>query len=160
MLEGIKVKSSAGLLVYRFEKGEAELFLIHPGGPFWSKKDAGAWSIPKGEVGPDEEPLDAARREFQEETGFVSSGPFVKLQPIKQSNHKTVEAWAAEGNYDPAEMKSNLFTMEWPPKSGRMQEFPEADRAGWFTFAEARKKILIGQLPLLDELEQKLNVKS
>ena len=150
------MKISAGLLVYRVRNGNTEVFLIHPGGPFWDNKDAGAWSIPKGELDDQEEPLQAARREFQEETGFDAPGPFLKLNPVKQSSHKTIEAWAMEGDFDALKLKSNDFEMEWPPKSGRMQSFPEADRAEWFPLNEAREKILKGQLPLLDQLEQLL----
>jgi predicted NUDIX family NTP pyrophosphohydrolase len=150
------MKISAGLLVYRIRDGSLQVFLIHPGGPFWDKKDAGAWSIPKGEVNAEEDPMQAARREFLEETGFEAPGPFVKLGSIKQSSQKTVEAWAMEGDYDPTKLRSNLFEMEWPPKSGRMQSFPEADRAEWFPIHEARERILKGQLPLLDQLEKLL----
>jgi predicted NUDIX family NTP pyrophosphohydrolase len=150
------MKISAGLLIYRIREGIPEVFLIHPGGPFWTNKDLGAWSIPKGEVSENEEPLQAAQREFQEETGFVATAPFTPLTPVKQSSHKTVEAWAAEGNFDADQMSSNTFAMEWPPKSGKIGEFPEADRAAWFSFPEARKRILKGQLPLLNELENLL----
>jgi predicted NUDIX family NTP pyrophosphohydrolase len=150
------MKISAGLLVYRIRDGYLQIFLIHPGGPFWDKKDAASWSIPKGEVDDQEESLNAARREFLEETGFHAPGPFIKLKPVKQSSHKTVEAWAMEGDYDPLKMHSNSFSMEWPPKSGQMQSFPEADRAEWFTITEARQKIFKGQVPLLDQLEELL----
>jgi predicted NUDIX family NTP pyrophosphohydrolase len=150
------MKISAGLLVYRIRDGNLEVFLIHPGGPFWEKKETGAWSIPKGEVDAEEDPLHAAQREFLEETGFEAPGPFLKLKIVKQSAQKTVEAWAMEGDYDPSKLQSNLFEMEWPPKSGRMQSFPEADRADWFSINEARHRILKGQLPLLDQLEQLL----
>ena len=150
------MKISAGLLVYRIRDRNLEVFLIHPGGPFWEKKDTKAWSVPKGEVDPEEDPLQAARREFLEETGFEAPGPFVKLNSVKQSSQKTVEAWAMQGDYDPTKLQSNLFEMEWPPKSGRMQSFPEADRAEWFPINEARKRILAGQLPLLDQLAELL----
>ena len=150
------MKFSAGLLVYRVRNGNLEVFLIHPGGPFWDNKDAGAWSIPKGEPDDEEESLQAARREFLEETGFDAPGPFSKLNPVKQSAQKTVEAWAMEADYDPLKFKSNTFEMEWPPKSGQIQSFPEADKAEWFTIKEAREKILKGQLPLLDQLEELL----
>lgn len=147
------MKISAGLLIYRIQD-RLEVFLIHPGGPFWTNKDDSSWSIPKGEVDENEEPLKAAQREFQEETGFTAQGPFHKLTPIAQSPYKKVQAWAAEGDYDPAEMKSNTFELEWPPKSGRKEHFPEADRAAWFTIPQARKKISRGQIPLLNELEK------
>jgi predicted NUDIX family NTP pyrophosphohydrolase len=150
------MKESAGLLIYHFKNGLLQVFLIHPGGPFYKSKDAGTWSIPKGEVGMGESPLDAATRELKEETGFEAKGPFLELTPVKQSSYKKVHAWAAEGNYDPAELKSNPFSLEWPPGSGQMQNFPEADRAQWFTIPEAKRKILKGQIPLLEELEKVL----
>jgi len=140
-------KSSAGLLLYRHRNGALEVFLVHPGGPFWAKKDAGAWSIPKGEIAPDEEPLAAARRELTEETGCVASGDFYALTPVKQPSGKIVHAWAVEGDFDPAQLKSNVFTWK-----GR--EFPEVDRAAWFAVSEARQKILRGQVGFLEELEQ------
>jgi len=139
--------------VYRRTDDGLEVLLVHPGGPFWQRKDLAAWSIPKGEFAPDENPLEAARREFQEETGFVAPGPFTRLEPVKQPGGKIVVAWAVEGDFDDAAVKSNTFSMEWPRGSGKRQEFPEIDRAGWFPIAEARKKILRGQLPLLDQLE-------
>jgi predicted NUDIX family NTP pyrophosphohydrolase len=144
-------KTSAGLLLYRV-RDQLEVFLVHPGGPFWAKKDAGAWSIPKGEIGEDEDPLQAAVREFTEETGFTVSGPFHPLRPIRQAGGKVVHAWAVEGDCDPAALRSNLFSMMWPPKSSRVQEFPEVDRAAWFNLAEARGRILAGQVGFLDEL--------
>jgi predicted NUDIX family NTP pyrophosphohydrolase len=149
-------KQSAGLLIYRRRGGVPEVFLVHPGGPFWAKKDAGAWSIPKGEFEPGDDPLATAKREFTEETGFTIDGPFTDLAPIKQPGGKTVHAFAVAGDCDPAAIRSNLFTLEWPPRSGRRQEFPEVDRAGWFDLAAAREKILKGQLPLLDQLERLL----
>ena len=130
------------------------MFLAHPGGPFWAKKDAGAWGIPKGEIGEREDPLVAARREFLEETGFPVDGRFIELTPVRQKAGKVVHAWAAEGDCDAGAIRSNLFSMEWPPKSGRMREFPEVDRAAWLGMDEAREKILDGQKPLLDELER------
>jgi predicted NUDIX family NTP pyrophosphohydrolase len=145
-------KHSAGLLLYRRRGGHLEVFLVHPGGPFWSQKDAGAWSIPKGEHGPEEAPLAAARREFAEETGFNASGPFLPLTPIKQKSGKLIQAFAAEGEADPAALTSNTFTLEWPPQSGRRQEFPEVDRGAWFTLAEAQEKIHPGQAGFLEEL--------
>jgi predicted NUDIX family NTP pyrophosphohydrolase len=146
-------KQSAGILMYRLRNAELQVFLVHPGGPFWAKKDAGAWSIPKGEF-ESEDPLEAAKREFQEETGFQPEGVLVPLKPVKQPSGKIVFAWALEGDYDPIRPTSNTFTMEWPPRSGRQKEFPEVDRAEWFSMPAAREKILKGQLPLLDELER------
>jgi predicted NUDIX family NTP pyrophosphohydrolase len=144
-------KITAGLLLFR-RVDELEVFLIHPGGPFWAKKDAGAWSLPKGELAEGEEPLAAAKREFSEETGFPIDGEFLRLEPLKQSGGKVVHAWAVEADCDPAELRSNRFSMEWPPKSGRTQEFPEVDRGGWFNMAEARQKILAKQSGFLDQL--------
>ena len=147
-------KTSAGILLYRRgdRDGGLKVFLVHPGGPFWAKKDLGAWSIPKGELGEGEAPLDTAVREFTEETGFPVAGEFRALQPVRQAGGKTVFAWAVEGDCDPAALRSNLFSMEWPPKSGRRQEFPEVDRAAWFSIEEARRRIVAGQAPLLEEL--------
>ena len=147
-------KISAGLVLYRRRAGGIEIFLVHPGGPFWAKKDAGAWSIPKGEAAPGEDLLARARTEFAEETGFVPAGEFRPLTPIRQAGGKTVHAWAVEGEADPAAIHSNSFTIEWPPRSGQMREFPEVDRAGWFSLAAAREKIIAGQIGLLDELER------
>ena len=144
-------KISAGLLLYR-HRGELEVFLVHPGGPFWTKKDAGAWSIPKGEIGAGEEPLQAAQREFLEETGFPIGGEFRPLELLKQSGGKSVYAWAVEADCDPSELRSNLFSLEWPPKSGQTREFPEVDRAAWFTIPQAREKILKGQIGFIDQL--------
>jgi predicted NUDIX family NTP pyrophosphohydrolase len=148
-------KKSAGLLLFRWNShhSQLEVFLVHPGGPFWRKKDDGAWTIPKGEFDDDEDPLAAARREFQEETGGdAPSGDYLPLKPIKQGSGKIVHAWAIEADFDPAGLKSNTFLSEWPPRSGRMQEFPEVDRADWFTPDTARQKILAGQSPLIDQL--------
>jgi predicted NUDIX family NTP pyrophosphohydrolase len=144
-------KNSAGLMLYR-RRAELEIFLVHPGGPFWSKKDAGAWSMPKGEIAEGEDPLETAKREFTEETGFTIAGDFRRLEPVKQAGGKIVQAWAIESDCDLAQLRSNLFSMEWPPKSGKTQEFPEVDRAGWFRIAEAREKILAGQIGLIDQL--------
>ena len=149
-------KQSAGLLVYRRRNSGVEVLLVHPGGPFWQNTDRGAWSIPKGEFFPHEEPLDVARREFQEETGFTADGKFVAIQPLKQSSGKTVHAWLVEGDFDPAQVRSNTFSIEWPRGSGQVREFPEVDRAGWFTIVEAREKILPGQRAFLDALEAAL----
>jgi predicted NUDIX family NTP pyrophosphohydrolase len=150
-------KKSAGMLVYRMANGILEVFLVHPGGPFWAKKDLGAWSIPKGEYEDGENPLDAAKREVEEETGIKVNGKFEALSPVKQKSGKIVTAWAIEANIDPSTIKSNGFEMEWPPRSGKMKEFPEVDRAAWFTIGEAINKIVEGQIPLLKELESRLN---
>jgi predicted NUDIX family NTP pyrophosphohydrolase len=144
-------KASAGLLLYR-RRGQLEIFLVHPGGPFWAKKDAGAWSLPKGEFMEGEDPLQAAKREFTEETGFSIDGEFHRLEPLKQRGGKIVHAWAIEADCDAAQTRSNLFSLEWPPKSGRMQEFPEIDRAQWFNIPEARKRIIVGQMGFIDQL--------
>ena len=145
-------RKSAGLLVYRTVQGTIEVFLVHPGGPFWANKDDGAWSIPKGEFGEDEDPLGAARREFEEETGLAMDGDFVALEPVRQAGGKWVHAWAVQGDVDAGAVRSNSFSMEWPPRSGRLAEFPEVDRGGWFTIEQARRKLLPGQHPLLDQL--------
>lgn len=145
-------KRSAGLLLYRLTDSGPQVFLVHPGGPFWTKKDDGAWSIPKGEIDEDEEPLTAARREFQEETGLCPTGEAVPLGTFRQPSGKQVTAFAVEGDLDPAAVTSNTFTMQWPPRSGRLREFPEIDRAGWFDPEEAKRKILRGQVPILDAL--------
>ena len=146
-------KTSAGLLMYRRRNGILEVFLVHPGGPFWAKKDMGAWSIPKGEFGPGEEAFAAAKREFEEETGCKPAGRARPLTVVKQPGGKIVHAWIFEGDCDSALVESNTFTMEWPPHSGRQQAFPEVDRAQWFSIAEAKAKISKGQVPLLSELE-------
>jgi predicted NUDIX family NTP pyrophosphohydrolase len=145
-------RTSAGILLYRWREGELEVFLVHPGGPFWARKDAGAWSIPKGEFAPDEDPLAAARREFAEETGLAVDGEFRALRPIRQAGGKVVHAFAIEGEVDPGAIRSNSFTIEWPPRSGRLRAFPEVDRAGWFALPEAQQKILKSQLGLLEQL--------
>ena len=143
-------KTSAGLLLYRHAPDGLQVFLVHPGGPFWAHKDDGVWSIPKGEFGPDEDPLAAAQREFTEETGFTAAGDFVPLTPLKQPSGKVVHAWAVEGDCDPALVRSNTFEFK-----GR--DYPEIDRAAWFGLAEARKKILRGQVGFLDELDAQLH---
>jgi predicted NUDIX family NTP pyrophosphohydrolase len=149
-------KTSAGLLLFRRAPGGIEVFLVHPGGPFWAKKDAGAWSIPKGEYVQGEDPLDAARREFAEETGIVPDGELVELGVVKQAGGKIVTAWAFEGDCDADAVHSNIFAMEWPPRSGRQQEFPEVDRAQWFDLETAEEKILKGQLDFIRRLRETL----
>ena len=148
-------KQSAGILLYRIKSNDLEVFLVHPGGPFWAKKDEGAWSIPKGEFEDEEDPLAAAKREFEEETGLKISGEFIQLDPVKQKSGKMVYAWAVEGDLDPLKIKSNEFEIEWPPKSGKMKSFPEIDKAAWFNLTEAKKKIITGQTGLIKELENK-----
>ena len=149
---------SAGILLYRFRNNLLQVFLVHPGGPFWAKKDLGAWSIPKGEFGSDEDPLNAAKRELEEETGIKVSGEFIELTPVKQKSGKLVYAWALEKDIDPSLIKSNSFEIEWPPKSGIKKSFPEIDKAAWFDKGEAVKKIIEGQVPLIEELERKLQL--
>ena len=142
--------------MYRVRDGQLEFLLAHPGGSFWKNKDAAAWTIPKGEIHPDEEPLIAACREFQEETGFKPNGTFIALTPIKQRSGKIVHAWAFEGDCDASKVRSNTFQMEWPPRSGRIETCPEIDRAAFFKLPEAKMKIMPAQFPLLAELEEKL----
>jgi predicted NUDIX family NTP pyrophosphohydrolase len=141
---------SAGLLMFRRSAGCVEFLLAHPGGPLWQNKDLGSWSIPKGEYSEGEEPLDAARREFEEETGMRPDGEFLPLGELKQPSGKVITAWAVEGDFAPEELRSNLFTMEWPPKSGATREFPEVDRAEWFPLDEARARIIKGQAEFLE----------
>jgi predicted NUDIX family NTP pyrophosphohydrolase len=150
------VERSAGILLYRRRGGHLEVFLVHPGGPFWAKKDDGAWSIPKGMPDAGEDAADAARREFAEETGFAVDGPLMPLGDFPQRSGKIVTAYAAEGDLDPAGLVSNPFEMEWPPRSGRVQSFPEVDRGGWFSPAEAEAKLLPGQRPILAALLARL----
>ncbi len=150
-------KESAGVLLYRLKGGVLEVLLVHPGGPFWAKKDEGAWTIPKGEIEPGEDPRAAAIREFAEETGTTLAGDFRALPPIKQAGGKIVRAWAIAGDLDPATISSNSFEMEWPPRSGRRQSFPEIDRAQWFALDEARARINKGQMVLLDALAASLS---
>ncbi len=145
-------KRSAGLLMYRRRNSTLEVFLVHPGGPFWAKKDLGAWSIPKGEYLDHEDPIAAAQREFTEETGFASGSPFIELGDVKQAGGKIVSVWAFAGNCDPQTLQSNTFTLEWPPHSGRKIEVLEVDRAAWFSIEEARSKLLASQHPFLDRL--------
>jgi predicted NUDIX family NTP pyrophosphohydrolase len=154
-------KLSAGILLFKHGAGGFEVFLVHPGGPFWAKKDLGAWSLPKGEYDRQEDPLNAALREFEEETSFrLEPGNLLPLGELKQPSGKIVTAWALEKDVDAALVKSNLFAMEWPPKSGQRQEFPEVDRAGWFPLAEARQKLLKGQVAFLDRLMEMLRTRS
>ncbi len=150
-------RQSAGILFYRIKNNIPEVLLVHPGGPFWSKKDMGAWSIPKGEPEENEEMLDAAKREVEEETGIKAEGKFIGLAPVKQKGGKMVFAWALENDIDVSQIKSNEFEMEWPPRSGKKQSFPEIDKAEWFNIESAKQKIIEGQIPLLRELELKLN---
>jgi predicted NUDIX family NTP pyrophosphohydrolase len=145
-------KQSAGVLVYRQRAGKLEFFLVHPGGPLWQNKDAGVWSIPKGEFAAGEEPLDAAKREFGEETGMTVEGEFVPLGSLKQRGGKVVYAWAVRGDFDAAQVRSNTFDLEWPPRSGRFVAFPEVDRGEWFSMSEAREKIKPAQIEFLDQV--------
>lgn len=147
---------SAGILLFRREKKFVEFFLVHPGGPFWQKKDLGAWTIPKGEFVDNEEALVAAKREFQEETGKLLSGDFIELTPITQKAGKLIYAWGLEGDIDAGSITSNLFTLEWPPKSGKLKQFPEVDKAAWFEESQAREKINPAQVLLIDDLLKKL----
>ena len=148
-------KESAGLLLYRKRPGKIQFLLVHPGGPFWKNKDEGAWTIPKGEIQPGEDPLSAAQREFEEELGLKLNGTFIPLAPIQQKSGKIVRAWAIEGDLDTTQLKSNTFSLEWPPRSGKQQQFPEVDRAAFFDLELARRKVNPAQIPLLEELEQR-----
>jgi predicted NUDIX family NTP pyrophosphohydrolase len=151
---------SAGLLLFRRRNGGVEVMLVHPGGPFWALKDEGAWTIPKGEIEDGEDGLDAARREVREETGAEPAGPFLPLEPVRQSAAKIVRAWAVEADFDPETLSSNVIEIEWPPRSGRYQQIPEVDRAAWFTIEAAEHKILQGQRALLRQLDALLGVRS
>jgi len=144
-------RTSAGILLYRRSEKGIEIFLVHMGGPFWARKDAGAWTFPKGEYGDDEDPLSAARREFREETGFEIDGDFLGLEAIKQSG-KTIRLWAVEGDCDASAIRSETFSMEWPRNSGRQHEFPEVDRAAWFSPDEAKLKLVRAQTGFVDQL--------
>lgn len=148
-------KKSAGILPFRETSQGPEVLLVHPGGPFWTKKDLGSWSIAKGEF-EDEDPLAAAKREFEEETGFQAVGDLLPLDPLRQPGGKVVYAWAMQADLDPSGVKSNVFTLEWPPRSGRQRQFPEVDRAAWFSLEMAKSKILRGQVGFLEQLEEKL----
>ena len=154
---GKPVKKSAGILLYRLLKNKPEFFLVHPGGPFWTNKDAGAWTIPKGEYDINEEPLAAAIREFSEETGHIISGNFISLTPIIQKAGKQVDAWALEGDIDTTNIRSNSFNIEWPPKSSNWKSYPEIDRAEWFDIKTAKEKINPAQVAFLEELIMKLD---
>lgn len=147
---------SGGILLYRLIGDELQVLLVHPGGPFWKRKDEGAWSIPKGLFEENESPLDAAKREFKEETGFDAAGSFIDLGSIKQSSKKIVHIWALERDIDETKIVSNMFSMEWPKKSGYIREFPEIDKAGWFKISEAKEKIQRGQAGFIDRLIAKL----
>jgi predicted NUDIX family NTP pyrophosphohydrolase len=147
---------SAGILLYRNKGNETEYFLVHPGGPFWKNKDAGAWSVPKGEFTDDEDPLKAAQREFEEETGLALKGKFAALTPVKQKSGKMVYTWACEGDIDHTVIRSNTFPIEWPPRSGKHIEIPEVDKGGWFTYEIAKQKLIPGQVPILEELHSML----
>jgi predicted NUDIX family NTP pyrophosphohydrolase len=150
-------RRSAGIVLHRAGEAGLEVLLVHPGGPFWAKKDLGAWSIPKGEYEPDEDPLACALREFEEETGTrLEPGALVELGAVVQKAGKEVTAWAARGDLDPASVRSNSFEMEWPPRSGRRQAFPEIDRAEWFTLDDARAKLVGAQVELLDRLVERV----
>jgi predicted NUDIX family NTP pyrophosphohydrolase len=152
-----RAKRSAGILLYRLGGGGPEVLLVHPGGPFWARRDAGVWSIPKGEYEDGDDPLACALREFEEETGStLPPGKLVELDDVRQKSGKVVTAWAAEGDLDPDAVRSNSFTMEWPPRSGRTAEFPEVDRAGWFGIDEAREKLNPAQAEFLDRLVERL----
>ncbi len=150
---------SAGVLFYRFENALLQVLLVHPGGPFWKNKDSGSWSIPKGEFKEKEIPLDAAKREFEEETGVVPEGNFMKLTPVKQKGGKIIMAWALKGNMNSENVRSNTFKMEWPPHSGQLMEFPEVDKANWFSVNEAKIKINPGQIKFIEELVSLLTKK-
>jgi predicted NUDIX family NTP pyrophosphohydrolase len=154
------LRKSAGILLYRRTNQQPEFFLVHPGGPFWKGKDKGAWSIPKGEYPEDEEPLAAAKREFEEETGTNIKGKFIELQPVKQKGGKLVLAWAVEGDIDANSIVSNSYKIEWPYKSGKFQSFPEVDKAGWFAETEAKQMINPAQAELIDDLLSKIKQQS
>jgi predicted NUDIX family NTP pyrophosphohydrolase len=153
------MKRSGGILLFKFVDGEPRVLLVHPGGPFWAKKDAGAWSIPKGEFEHGEEPLGAAIREFGEETGMEPQGQFLPLGEVIQKNRKVVSAWACKGDFDPARLVSNTCEIEWPPRSGKRLTIPEADRAEWFTFGEARERLNPAQAKFLDRLAALLHLR-
>jgi predicted NUDIX family NTP pyrophosphohydrolase len=151
-------RQSAGILLFRRAGGIVQFLLVHPGGPFWSKKDEGAWSIPKGLYEEPENAIDAARRELREEIGLTITADLVELGKFKQPGGKVISAWAAESDFDTADLRSNAFSLEWPPKSGKRKEFPEVDRAGWFSLTETAAKITRGQLPILMRLASELRL--
>lgn len=150
-------KASAGLLMYRIKNGTLQVLLAHPGGPLFKKKDEGAWTIPKGEIEPGEDLFEAAKREFEEETGITPTGPFAALTPVKQKGGKVVHAWAFQCDCDPSAIVSNRFTMEWPPRSGRQMDFPEIDRADFFDMVAASRKINPAQLSFVQELQKRVD---
>jgi len=152
-------KQSAGLLLFRVVAGNLEVLLVHPGGPFWAKKDDGSWSIPKGELSEGEDLFEAAIREFKEELGSSVTGKAIPLKPLRQPSGKIIYAWGVNGDFDTTTLKSNTFSIEWPPKSGQQREFPEVDRAAWFEIEEAKRKIHQGQVPLMEELERMVSEK-
>lgn len=152
------MSKSAGILLYRIKNNVPEVLLAHPGGPYWSHKDAGAWTIPKGEFTDEEQPLQAAKREFKEETGGDVAGEFIELRPVKLKSRKTVYAWLLKGDMDATKIKSNLFELEWPPKSGLKKQFPEIDKAQWFNINDAKEKINPGQLGFIEEFVKWLSV--
>ncbi len=149
-------KISAGILLFRFIRTYPEILLFHPGGPYWKNKDIGVWSIPKGELNENETPIQAAERELKEESGIVIMGKLIELGSVKTKNNKIVFAWALEQDFEPLDLRSNLFNIEWPPASGKIQSFPEMDKAVWFTLEEAKEKILSSQIPFIEELEKKI----
>ena len=153
------MRKSAGILLYRNRHEHTEYFLVHPGGPFWKNKDIGAWSVPKGEFEEGDDPLKAAQREFEEETGIAIQGNFRALTPVKQKSGKMIYTWACEGDIDHAIIRSNTFPIEWPPRSGKYIDIPEVDKGGWFTYEEAKEKLIPGQVPILDELRAMLSQK-
>ncbi|PKP57323.1 MAG: NUDIX hydrolase [Candidatus Altiarchaeales archaeon HGW-Altiarchaeales-2] len=153
------VEYSAGILLYKFKNGKLHVLLVHPGGPFWQKRDNGAWSIPKGKIEENETPFDAAKREFKEETGFIVDGNFIELGELRQPSGKIVHIWALEKDVDETRSTSNMFALEWPKGSGKMQEFPEIDRVAWFDIEQARRKILNGQKGFIDLLVESVNYK-
>jgi predicted NUDIX family NTP pyrophosphohydrolase len=150
-------KTSAGILLYRMRDGAVEVFLVHPGGPYWARKDDGAWSIPKGEAAEGVDLLKTACTEFHEETGSPLRGRPIPLEPLTQAGGKVVHAWAVQGDIDAASIRSNTFALEWPPQSGKTQEFPEVDRGGWFDLPTARRKQLVGQRGFIDQLQSLLS---
>jgi predicted NUDIX family NTP pyrophosphohydrolase len=155
----VQMRLSAGILMYRYNDDELQVMLVHPGGPFWKNKEVGTWSIPKGEFSDDENALVAAKREFKEETGQEApGGNVIELKPVKQNPTKMVYAFAVDGDLDVTSIRSNLCDVEWPPKSGKIIQVPEVDKAGWFNIEEAKQKILAGQSPLLNDLVEKLKL--